>query len=409
MADELAFLTSGEYGELTANLRYKVLEGLLAPLPPVWDLLHFAHGPFQQSFERRAVFVALTRRDAAREAELLACLAKMLVPERHTLVRLPAQLPGPLAIFEHEALLNHLMVAGIKARGIDQVRWPGRGLDGPLYNLGEDLPLAESAPVSQPARSTECVRLARLTWPALATRLALGPVTAVLPLGALEQHGPHLPFATDSLLAEAVAERFCVRVAEAILLPTVPLGCSSEHLDFPGTLSLRGATLGAVLLDIVASCKQHGFRRLFIFTAHGGNYGALAEWLAPLRAASSPMELIVFTDFARLTRAFHAASRHYGVTAEQSGHHAGEFETSILRELWPALVAIDRLESGLTRTLAQPGEIFYPSLRPHAENGTVGDPRVAAVGRAEHYLGAWVDVLWESYQAALHNAELGGA
>lgn len=109
VADEIAFLTSGDYGELTANLRYKVLEGLLAPLPPVWDLLHFAHGPFQQAFERRAVFVALARQGAAREAELLAQLAKMLVPGRHTLVKLESQLRGPLAIFEHEALLNHLM------------------------------------------------------------------------------------------------------------------------------------------------------------------------------------------------------------------------------------------------------------------------------------------------------------
>ncbi|MDC0714777.1 creatininase family protein [Stigmatella sp. ncwal1] len=400
---ELAFLTSGEYGELTANLRYKVLEGMLAPLPPVWDLLHFAHGPFQQSHDHRAVFIALTHEGAPRETGLLSRLETMLVPERHALVRWEAHLPGPLAIFEHEALLNHLMLRVIEARRIDQVRWPGQGLDGPIYEVGAEAPGMSplGAGESPKKKKPEERRLDRLTWPELERLLARGVRTAVLPLGALEQHGFHLPFATDTWIADALAERFCARVEDAIACPALSFGCSPEHLAFPGTLSLSAATLSAVLQDLLVSCRQHGFERAYLFSGHGGNGGPLAECIRALRAASAPMELIVFTDLDRLTRIFHGASQEHGVGPECSGHHAGEFETSILRGLRPEAVRLDRLEPGFMKPAEQPSALFYPSLRANAPNGTVGDPRPSAPERAERYLEAWVDVLVHAYREAL--------
>src|SRR5690349_18209492 len=111
-------------------------------------------------------------------------------------------------------------------------------------------------------------RLERLTWPELERLLARGVRTAVLPLGAMEQHGCHLPFATDTWIADALAERFCARVEEAIACPAVPFGCSTEHMAFPGTLSLSTATLSAVLTDLLVSCRRHGFERVFLFSGH---------------------------------------------------------------------------------------------------------------------------------------------
>ncbi|EAU64608.1 creatininase subfamily, putative [Stigmatella aurantiaca DW4/3-1] len=400
---ELAFLASGAYGELTANLRYKVLEGMLAPLPPVWDWLHFAHGPFQQSHDQRAVFIALTHEGEPRETGWLSRLETMLVPERHALVRWESRLPGPLAIFEHEALLNHLMLRVIEARRIDQVRWPGRGLDGPIYDVGAETSggrVLGTVGETRKKKPTER-RLDRLTWPELEQLLASGVRTAVLPLGAVEQHGAHLPFAADTWIADALAERFCARVEEAIACPALPVGCSTEHMAFPGTLSLRTGTLRAVLEDLLASCRQHGFERAFLFSGHGGNEGPLAECIGALREASAPMELIVFTDLARLTHLSHGASQEHGVGPECSGYHAGEFETSILRGLRSETVRLDRLEPGFVKPTDRPSELFYPSLRVNAPNGTVGDPRPSAPERAERYLEVWVDVLVGAYRAAL--------
>lgn len=242
-------------------------------------------------------------------------------------------------------------------------------------------------------------RLDRLTWPELERLLTRGVRTAVLPLGAMEQHGPHLPFATDTWIADALAARFCARVEEALWCPTLPIGCSPEHMAFPGTLTLRAATFAAVLGDLLASCKQHGFERVFMFSAHGGNYGPIAKCIDSLRAESAPVELVVFTDQGRLTRALQEASERQGIDRARSGHHAGELETSIMRGLWPDAVRLDRMEPGFVEE-HRSGSLFYPSLRPNAPNGVVGDPRPSDPARAEVYLAAWVDVLVEAYRDA---------
>src|SRR5690606_24343066 len=117
--------------------------------------------------------------------------------------------------------------------------------------------------------------------------LAAGARTAVLGLGSTEQHGPHLPFDTDTRIADAPARAVCDRVPDTVALPSIALGCASEHLGFPGTLSLEAATLEALLGDVARSLVAAGFARLFVFSAHGGNE-ALLRRLAPTLAAAAP-------------------------------------------------------------------------------------------------------------------------
>ena len=119
------------------DLRFKVLEGMLRPLPPMWDVLELAHGPFQQAVKTPATFLALTRHGAPDEGPLLDRFEAMLDPGRHTLLRLPASLPAPLAVLEHEMQLNALLLRDLEARAVDQVGWPGRGGDAPLYLMAE--------------------------------------------------------------------------------------------------------------------------------------------------------------------------------------------------------------------------------------------------------------------------------
>jgi len=400
----LTLLATGSYAELADNLRYKILEGMLRPLPPIFDLLHLAHGPYQQMHAHPMTLLALSRTTSASETALLARVETMLVPERHTLVRLSTTLPGPLAIFEHEALMNDLMLRVIEANAVDQVSWPGQAADAPLY----DVSVSESSGPSVsfigarsrvPARTDPAARrLEMLTWPEMAGLLAAEPLTAVVPLGSTEQHGPHLPFATDTRIAEALGLRFCARVPEAILLPALPLGCASEHMGFQGTLDLRAETLSALLVDLVASLRTHGFARAFIFSAHGGNIDALAEALPTLRVAGMPMLVGAHAALADLTRLWHDASAEHGVGAAVSGHHAGEYETSIVRALWPDAVREDALAQGLVTSTEDSQALFYPSLATHAPSGTVGDPRAADAARGERYLEAWVTLLVSTYQ-----------
>src|SRR6185436_17455672 len=270
----------------------------------VWDALDLAHGPFQQVLSGPATFLALTRPDAPGEADVLDRFASILDPARHALLRLAARTPAPLALFEHEAMMNALLLRVIAARGVDQVDWPGRGLDAPLYELAE----------RPPDR-----RLERMAWPEIGRRR---PRLAIVPLGATEQHGPHLPFATDTLIADALAARLAARVDDAVALPALPVGISPEHMSFPGTLAVTPATLIAVLTDVLRSLAAHGVARAFIFSAHGGNVATLRDALPALRAAAPGLRIDAMTDLAGLTARLHTEAAAFGVAPESAGHHA---------------------------------------------------------------------------------------
>lgn len=395
--EPVAIVAHGAYVECVENLAAKVMEGMLRPRPPVWEILEVAHGPLQQAYTGRISMLAATRGRGAVERDLLARLEGCLDPARHRLFPLAAEASGFEAIFEHEALMNEALLRYLRERGVDQVDWPGRGADAPLY----DLTVGPTEPEPAPAAVAPPVALADVAWPEIAAALAQGDRTAVLALGSTEQHGPHLPFDTDTRIAAALLERFCARVPEAIALPALPLGCAREHLGFPGTLSLDEATLEAVLVDVARSIARSGFARLFVFSAHGGNESLLERIGPVLAAAAAPARVIVHAGLARTTDELHARARERGVPPAEAGHHAGEVETSMLLQLAPASVRRDRLAAGRLDVPEPASALFYPSLRDNAPDGTVGDPRRARAASGRAYLDAWTDVLVAAYRAAL--------
>lgn len=380
----LVLVASGSHLELVRALTTKVLEGLLVPAPAVWELLHVAHGPFQQAFPGAHTFLALTRADAPDEPALLARLAAMLEPARHRLIRLPATLPGPLAVLEHELATTVLILRGIARRRLDQSRWPGRGRDAPLYGL--------AAP---PVRR----RLEDMTWAEVEAAVAGGARTAIVPLGSTEQHGLHLPLATDAWIALALADAVCAAVPGTVACPVLGLGCATEHLGFPGTLHLAPATVEAVLHDLLAALARHGFRRVLLFSAHGGNLPALREIVPRLRAAFPTFSIVGVTDLERVTATLHAAAAAAGIPAPVAGHHAGEIETSILLALRPGDVRTNRFAPGVLADTTDAQPLFYPDLRAAAPDGTVGDPRPADPARGLVYLAAWTRLLVEALAA----------
>ena len=374
------------------NLRLKWLEGLLRDVPPVVDLLDFAHGPFQALHDREAVVVTLLPRHDPLTRERLDRLDSLLDPGRHQRIALEAELDHPLSIVEYEAGANQLLLAALEVSDIDPSDWPGRGADPALYELGSDRAVQSAARTSR--------SLATATWPEIERVLAAGFRTAILPLGSTEQHGPHLPLATDTWIAETLGERLARALPGAVRLPAIPLGAASEHLAFPGTLSLGEDTLVAVLADVAASLARHGFAEIFCFSAHGGNLGALRRAQERLQEAAAPARWIAFTDHTSLNAVLFDASAKGGVGRDEAGQHAGELETSILDAIRPGSVRREQLECGLVGPPADADSLFYPSLRDHAESGVVGDPRRASRERAEAYLAVWTDVLLRALEKA---------
>ena len=114
--------------------------------------------------------------------------------------------------------------------------------------------------------------LAEETFPALVN----GPRLLIIPLGSTEQHGPHLPVGTDTMIAEAWARAFASAIDEsALIAPVLPFGAAGEHQAFAGTLSIGTDALVAVLVELARSAS-HRFNRLVVLSGHGGNHDALS-------------------------------------------------------------------------------------------------------------------------------------
>ena len=315
-------VTSGGYGEAVQNLRTKVLEGVGCAAPALWDLLEFSHGGFQEVFNREATWVALSCADAEeRPAGGFDSLASMLEPSRHGWLRLDSPEPLATAVFEHEAFFDAWLLAWLEDQHSDPASWPGKGRDAPLYDRAPGRESNAAWPREPSEPTSHDPRLEAATWPEIEGR-DLAQSVAVVPLGSTEQHGGHLPFGTDTTLARALAAGFCARVPGALQLPVLALGCADEHLGFAGTLSLREATLEAVIEDVLASLRVRGFGGAFVFSAHGGNVEALAR-MAPARAAAAkPLEAIFFPGWDDVVAACHDLAAAEGIAPEAAGHHA---------------------------------------------------------------------------------------
>ncbi len=231
--------------------------------------------------------------------------------------------------------------------------------------------------------------LDRMTWPEVKSELERGRDTVVVALGATEQHGPHMPLATDALIGDHMARAVAEHLG-AFLAPTVRVGCSEHHLDFPGTLSVSEATFRAVVADIVRSLERGGFGRVVLLPTHGGNFTPLAAAVAELEGTVE-IEVRALTDLGALFALAQLGAEQYGVPLGEGGLHAGEWETSMLMAIHPELVHDERREAGYTGDPQSAVEaMFAGGVKAVAANGVVGDPARASAEHGERY---WEEAL----------------
>ncbi len=393
----LLLVAEGGVLEMVEQLTLKLAEGMLRPQPRSVDVLQFAHGPLQSLALRPTSILYLAPREPSAEAEAwLARFASTLDPSLHDLRVLRAALPWPFAALEYEALFDDLVLRVLAETEGDLIDWPGVDREAALYSVGPDRSRAvESAgPAPRGAR-----RLEDAVWPELESMIRGGRRTALIGLGSIEQHGPHLPLGTDRWIADALLEGLADRIEDAVALPALAMGCASEHLDFPGTLHIESETLESILRDLLRSIARHGFERAFLFTAHGGNVDALGEMEGRLRDGVHPLVLRVETDL-RVGAMQSAIVEAEALSPAAAGPHAGEYETSLVAMLRPGTIRTRTLAPGRIVNPGQAQALFYPSLRPNTESGVLGDPSFASAARGERYLGAWLDLLEGAYRTA---------
>ena len=214
----------------------------------------------------------------------------------------------------------------------------------------------------------------------------------VLPVAAVEQHGPHLPVFTDSMIVTAVLARaLALRPDDGRVwaLPLQAYGKSNEHTGFPGTLGLSAGTLASTLRDIARGVYASGLRRLMFLNGHGGNPEILDYVARDLRAE---LDLLCFT-----AHPFRFGLARDIISDIEGGYgiHGGEAETSVLLALAPELVHPDRYTPELPpvrqymRQYTLKGAASFGWLtRDLSASGTIGDPRAASAEKGEAILQA---------------------
>jgi creatinine amidohydrolase len=228
---------------------------------------------------------------------------------------------------------------------------------------------------------------------------------AVLPVAAVEQHGPHLPLATDVVIAEGYLARAAARVPEGLDVLTLPVqavGKSDEHDAFPGTLTLSAETALRAWTEIGAGVHRAGCRRLVIVTSHGGNSALIDLVAAALRGLGMVAVTTAWARFGYPPGLFPADEIAYGI-------HAGGIETALMLALRPDLVRTAGIADFPSRALRMRGDYTHLSAgRPAAfawkaqdlhPSGAIGDARLgcAEAGHAalDHGARAFVDLLAE--------------
>lgn len=224
-------------------------------------------------------------------------------------------------------------------------------------------------------------------------------VPVLLPVAAVEQHGPHLPLATDRMIAEFFAGELNARLGRSVLvLPSVPVGCSDHHMEFPGSLTLRHDTFLAVADQYLHSAWRHGFHNFLVLNAHGGNQGICQVLLEQFGTQHPGCQTVVATWWRVAADALLALNE----TGPGGVGHACEFETSLMLHIAPQLVrteaiapranvpTFDWAEADLLRSSRA---ALFRTMKQMTPTGAYGEPAQATAAKGKQIADIVCDAL----------------
>jgi creatinine amidohydrolase len=244
-----------------------------------------------------------------------------------------------------------------------------------------------------------------MTWQDIAGA-ETGRWIAVLPLAAVEQHGPHLPLGVDSFIAEAYLQRVRKLLPEDLpvtFLPVQRVGVSAEHLSYPGTLTFSATTSIAVWTELSDSLARAGLRKLVLVTSHGGNVAAMELVARDLRTRLGMLAVTVgWHRFGYPDGTFTAEEKKHGI-------HGGDIETSLMMAAMPDTVRVDKAPNATPATIEMAREFkWLGAYRPAGfawmtqdlnPTGAIGNATLASAEKGEaalaHGAKAFVELLHE--------------
>ena len=214
--------------------------------------------------------------------------------------------------------------------------------------------------------------LGSLRWPEVAA--LEHPAVLAVPVGSLEQHGPHLPLDTDTRVAVALAQELAERHPGVVVAPAVAYGASGEHADFPGTLSVDHPVVTSLLVELVRSARA-AFNGVVIVSGHAGNAAALSRAAARSRFEGDRVML-------------------WSPRVPGGDAHAGRTETSLLLAIDPGCVDLAAAAPGVTAPLGSVmAALREMGVRAVSPNGVLGDPAGASADEGRRLLAELADDL----------------
>jgi creatinine amidohydrolase/Fe(II)-dependent formamide hydrolase-like protein len=236
------------------------------------------------------------------------------------------------------------------------------------------------------AAAPATVFLEDLTWTELRDEIGAGKTTIIVPIGGTEQNGPHMALGKHNARVRALSERTARELGNALVAPViayVPEGSvnpPTEHMRFPGTITVPDATFGKLLESAARSFKLHGFRDVVFLGDHGGYQKDLQATAATLNKewAATPVRAHAIVEYYRATAtAYVAALQKRGFTADEIGTHAGVADTSLALALTPGVVRVERLGGNAPKPAASDG-VYGDPRRSSAEVGQLGVDAIVA-------------------------------
>ena len=223
--------------------------------------------------------------------------------------------------------------------------------------------------------SCRSIHLEEMVWPEVESALEDGTRTAIVAVGSIEQHGPHLPLNMDTLDGDEISRRIALELGDALAAPTIRPGCSGHHMDFPGTITVPPETLMDVIRSYCRSLYEHGFEYIVLVPTHGGNF-APVKTVAPDIAREIDATVISLADLNEHMRLLNEGLSEAGIEYDQDVIHAGAAETAIVLAINEGLVRMDQIERGPEGDIS-PARLLSEGFRSITENGVLGNPNEA--------------------------------
>ncbi|MFW6064125.1 MAG: creatininase family protein [Candidatus Natronoplasma sp.] len=216
-----------------------------------------------------------------------------------------------------------------------------------------------------------------MSWKEIQEAKEDGKDTVVLMMGSFEQHGPHMPMRTDTYISDELGVRIASRLDYALIGPTISVGVSSHHMDFPGTVSLSSDLFREVLEEHCKAFDEHGFDFVVLVPFHGGNFAPAKTTAPKIAEEMKNAKIILVADLERNTKIMMESFKEAGIDYEEKAIHSGAIETSVMLAIDEELVDKDRLEKGYEGEVDN-SSLFTQGLRYFTENGVLGDARKAS-------------------------------